>query len=112
MTLVRITIEQRDGDGLVDEEHVDMEAPGDLVVYESEREGAPEREVERASYPTAREAADAIKRMLWRLPRFGPEALGRRYADEMATINVGGNGACPRCGSEPGTNIDCEECAR
>jgi hypothetical protein len=35
---------------------------------------------------------------------------GRRYARAMKMMNVGGNGSCPKCGSEPGTNIDCTKC--
>jgi hypothetical protein len=36
--------------------------------------------------------------------------VGGRYAKMMALINVGGNGGCKKCGSEPGVNIDCKVC--
>lgn len=34
------------------------------------------------------------------------------YAKAMAKVNVGGDGSCPKCGSEPGCNIDCKKCMR
>lgn len=38
------------------------------------------------------------------------EGAGKRYARMMKLTNVGGEDSCPRCGSEPGTNIDCSCC--
>jgi hypothetical protein len=44
--------------------------------------------------------------------KLGPVAGsgGKRYARMMALTNVGGDGSCKKCGSEPGTNIDCKRC--
>lgn len=42
----------------------------------------------------------------------GATVTGKRYAKLMSLINVGGAGSCPKCGSEPGTNIDCVTCVK
>jgi len=67
-TTLRLTIEQRGDNGLVDEEFVDMEAPADLVAYISDDDGA-EQERGREHYATGREASRALSEMVKRKMR-------------------------------------------